>query len=571
MSVLVASCDYGAANQAINSTGVIVELESIETTVSGQFEDAATGKLLDVPVNLRFEGPDGNAVVDMYTDPIATQQVVGALTSFGIHNSRDPSSQNPLRLRVVATAQGYQKTSRQIEIHAAGTKNFTMSMLSTNPNRQPEGASGVRDKSGETSNDGAVQADLNVQTPNDNAEGRANLYLPEKSILRSEQSNVDGQLTVDLSHYSPTEKTLEALPGNGTVQTDTETERFAVAGYMNLQIRDTNGSKVSRIEGGKSGGEIPKSQVRFPDDAVHPTTGSSLKEGQELELFRYDTNSGTWSPDTTLTVEALPPNADKAGSGRGPNPPGKLASASGDLGVQWSPQDLNDNGWWAWGTRSKASSDLEAEVQVSSSEQEGNVGIVLKRPGLEYTNSHALDELEGGTHSLTTLVGQSSIPHYKDYALTLTTRDGQSQTIENVDPSGGSYTIKPPAPTSTPRVDVLFKAYPECPSDQKVRITSVPTVTIYYRESEAQSGAPWHTASADKITWVMDDPDNPTYIKWAELRLDGLEEDTRYDMYTTYDGKRYEASGRVTNKEEATIEDGRVLVEYGQDFSKVCS
>jgi hypothetical protein len=42
-------------------------------------------------------------------------------------------------------------------------------------------------------------------------------------------------------------------------------------------------------------------------------------------------------------------------------------------------------------------------------------------------------------------------------------------------------------------------------------------------------------------------------------------------MYTTYNGERYEASALVPSLASAPIEDNRVLLEYSQDFSSVCS
>ncbi|HKL88108.1 MAG TPA: hypothetical protein VJ884_03810, partial [Salinibacter sp.] len=77
--LLLNACDFGAARRAAESVGVIVELDSIETTISGQFVDAATGQLLENPVTLEFKGPDQNAPVDMYSDPISSQTATGGV------------------------------------------------------------------------------------------------------------------------------------------------------------------------------------------------------------------------------------------------------------------------------------------------------------------------------------------------------------------------------------------------------------------------------------------------------------------------------------------------------------
>jgi len=564
--LLVGGCDFGAAQQAVESMGVIVKLEPIETTVSGQIVDAASGELVETPVTLQFEGPDGEAVVDMYSDPLSSQEVTGGVTSVGIKNGRQPTSQNPVRLRVVAQAEGYKPTSEVIEIHDSGTKQFTLDLLSTNPAQQPNGASGVRDKSGTASAEGKMETDLDVRTPSDYQKGQAALHIPDKSILRSRQAGVEGQLTVDLSHYPANEATMDALPASGTIETGTQSERFGVVGYLNLRIQDEDGETVSRIT--DPGTDRTRTTVRLPEDAVHPSTGTDLQKGDELELFRYDTDEGTWHSDTTVTVRALGADAPRRAPASSTS---ETTASEGALALRWQSLDDNTSSWWAWGTRSTASCQLAAEAQVDANGQAGTVEVVLQRAGRKYSNTMSIDELKGGAQPLSALLGQSTVPRYEDYVLTLATRDGQSRTIEGVDPCDGRYSMTLPEPTSTPRTDVLFRASPECPGDQKVRITSVPTLTIYYRAQDAPEGTSWHTAGDDNITWVMDDPENPTYIKSAELRLDDLKQDTHYDMYTTYDGERYEASAHVPVRDTATIEEDRVLVTYRQDFSEVCS
>jgi hypothetical protein len=560
--LLFTGCDVGALQEATESMGVIVRLSPIETTVSAQVLDAASGELVETPVTLSFRGPDRTAPVDMYSDPISSQTVEGGVTSFGIQNGRPPSSAAPVRLRVVAEAEGYQTTSEVVEIHKQGTKKVTLNLLSANPNRQPDGATGVRDQSG-TVRSGRVARELNVETPARNGTGGAAVHVPRGSPLRASKRSADGRLTVDLSYYPPNEKTLGALPGSGTIGTDSRAPRFTVVGYMNLRLRDAEGRSVSGVMDRPGHSDVPHTRARLPNGAVHPATGQPLHAGDQLELFRYDEEAGVWHADTTVRVVPL--------DGPGPGKSQSAAGASSSLGIQWDPWAPRTSQWWAWGTQSRVSCAPDAQIQIAPNGQAGSLQVRLERTGLQYTGTVDIDALSADGPSLAPLLDQSSVPQYQDYSLTFTTREGQTRTLTNVDPCGGSYAVTLPAPPSVPRTDVLFRAYPECPAGQKVRITSVPTVTIYYRESNAPSGATWHTAGDEKISWIMDDPKNPTYIKRAELRLDGLKQDTRYDLYTTYDGKRHEASGLVPARSTAEIVEDRVLVEYSQDFSSICS
>lgn len=560
-ALVLTGCDFGAVQKATDSMGVIVQLDSIETTLSAQILDAATGKLVEAPVTLTFRGPDQSAPVDMYSDPISSQTVEGGVTSFGIRNGRQPSSTTPVRLRVVAKAKGYQTTSEVVEVHEVGNKQLTLDLLSTNPKEQPKGATGVRDESG-TVRSGRMAAELAVETPAKGETGTAALHVPEGSALHTRKRSVDGNLTVDLSYYPPTKETLNALPGSGTISTGSETERFSVVGYMNLRIRDAEGQPVSKISGKAEQSTGPRTTARLPKGAVHPDTGAPLQAGDQLDLYRYDDEAGLWHSDTTVTVQSLADQKKGGISGTG---------SKAALGIQWNPWAKTPAQWWAWGARSQTSCEIDAQVQISPNGQAGGLQVSLHRPGLQYTGSVNVGALSTDGQSLTNLLDQSSVARHQDYSLTVTTRDGQTRTIEDVAPCGGTYAVTLPAPPPTPRTDVLFRAYPECPAGQKVRITAVPTVTVYYRESDAPSGAPWHTASDENISWIMDDPENPTYIKRTELRLDGLKQDTRYDLFTTYDGQRYEASGLVPSRSTAQIVEDRVLVEYSQDFSSVCS
>ena len=563
VALVVGGCDFGAARDAVESVGVIVELDSIETTVSGQFIDAATGELVESPVTLKLRGPDGDAAIDMYSDPISSQTISGGITSFGIQNARQPAPDDPIRIRVVAHAEDYHTTSETFEVHEDGNKEFTLTMVRSDPNRQPEGATGIRDRSNRV-RAGQMTDALTLQTP-DEGTGTAALYLPDGSTLRTSKRPTSTSLTVDLSYYPTNEATLDALPGNGTMAVGSQTERFNLAGYLNLQIRNGTGTLVSKIETGPEA-PTPQMKVHLPAGASNPSSGTPIRAGDELTLYRYDAETGLWQSDTSVSVVYM------AGDGSASSTSHNAGDVGHDLGIIWNPWTSSSSSkWWAWGTPSESTCDIDAQLQIHPNGQSGGLNVTLQRSGLQYSGSTPVEDLANQAVLLSGLLDQSKASAYQDYELVLTTRDGETQTVQGIDPCSGTYSTSLPAPSSAPRTDALFRGYPECPGNQKVRITSVPTVTVYYRETEAPSGAPWHTADDEKIAWVMDDPDNPTYIRWAELRLDGLKQDTRYDMYTTYDGERYEASALVPSRQSATIVEDRVLVEYNQDFSSVCS
>ena len=121
----IGSCDFDAAKEAFDAFDVIVELEPINTVVAGLIVDANGNDLVEVDVTLRFAGTDAGAVIDMFSDPIQQQHVEGGLTSFGIQNSRVPSVNDPVILRVLAEAEGYMPGSATLQLDDVGQHQFT--------------------------------------------------------------------------------------------------------------------------------------------------------------------------------------------------------------------------------------------------------------------------------------------------------------------------------------------------------------------------------------------------------------------------------------------------------------
>lgn len=560
------SCDFGGAQDAVNSVGVAVELNTIKTTVTGTFTDAHTESLTKTPVTVQYKGPDADAVVDMYSDPMRRQTVRGGATSFGIHDVRAPTSQRPLRLNLLLNANGYLSTSKTVEVQSEGVTAVTAHLLSTDPRRQPKGASGTRDRSGKTTADGILRHAVNVHTPSVSTEGSAHLHLPKGARLYGETDPAQGILTTDLVHYPAQGTSLYALPGDGTIQDKNSTTRFGLVGYMHLRMQGEHGQIVSQVTSPTNAGTT-NIWVHLSDDAVHPGTGAPLRAGDELTLYRYHSSAGTWSEDTTVTVQDPKTNA-KQSAGRSSFTTASHDSDSG-LGIQWTSWSRAASQLWAWGTPRMASCPVQATVSMTTNGHEGSLQAILQRPGYAFQATASIDDLtDDGTVPLSQLIGSSTVPDASDYTLTVTIPSGKSVTTAPVNPCGGTQSITLPSAPSGGRTDVLFRAAPECPGDQKVRVSSLPAFPVYYRKTGTST---WQVAGSGRINWVMNDPNSPTYLEAAELRLDGLKQNTQYEVFTIYDGVRHDASDHVPDRSTATLEDGRVVVEYSQDFSNACS
>ena len=555
--VMTTSCDFGAAKNAVQSVSPTVSLPTTETTISGRAVEATTGALLQTSADLQFQGPNSDALLNMYGDPVSALTLYSGAISLGVRER--PSQDNPVRFQVVATADGYQSTSESVQLVAPGTKQFRLDLLSEDPTDQPEGAFGTRQRFDQIEN-GHLQANLLAETPSAPSGSNIGLSIPKGTALYEDNRPVGAPLVVDLVHYSVTDELLEALPGNGILASDAAPSRFSTMGYLNRQLRAAEGDDVSGLT--PANGTKPTMRVRLPDDAVNPSSGTTIQAGDPIELFRFDPTTGAWRPDTTVTVQLLSSGAAKHAAQR-------RASSGSSLGIQWSLQRSLQTRWWAWGHRSPRSCVPNKTIQVNTNEQFGNVELRLRRPGLQYQRSVSLDALRDDGGSLSTLLDQPTIPNHADYTLTLQTRDGQSRTVSSITPCGGTQSVTLPAPTDqTPRSDVLVQAIPTCPATQHIRLTSAPKVMVYYRELGTTG---WNTAGSNHVTWIKDDPNSPTYIKRAELTLDGLKQGARYEFTTTYGQDQYEAAVEVPRRKNATIKDGRAVVKYDRPLPNVCS
>lgn len=553
LAALMAGCDFGAAQTALESVSPTLDLSVSETTVSGRAVEASTGALLRSPVDLEVRGPARDAVLDMYGTPLSSPTLYGGSISASVRGA--PSLDRPIRFQVVAGADGYQTTSAAVEVTGAGTKEFRLHLLREDPARQPQGATGVRTQIDVPSGGPALRSAQSVVTPAGPAGGGAGLSLPEGTVLRSEGAAVDAPVTVDLIHYSITDRTLDALPGDGVVVSENDRYgRFAAAGYLNRQFRTRDGDALSSAS--TPGAPAPTMWTTLPTGAVHPSDGTRIEAGDPLALFRFDRTDGTWRPDTILTVR--------------PVRPGPTSKAGARLGLRW-PLDASSlsTRWWAWGHRPSGTCTPATSLTVAKNGQTGPVTLRLQRPGLQYTRTVSLDALTSGTPSLATLLEQPAVPRHDRYTLVLRTRDGQSRTVASLSPCGGTQAVSLPAPAApSARTDVLVQAVPDCPANQRIRITSAPKVRVYYRPE----GTPtWHPAGGEHITWVMNDPESPTYIRRAELRLDGLQDGVRYEFRTTYGQDQYEASVLVPDAADASSQNGRTVVSYRHPLPALCS
>jgi len=114
-------CDFQEIQDVADEFDVIIELEEIHTVVLVNLIDINTGTFLDESTTLTFKGDYAPAVVDIYSDPIASATVSHGSFSFGIDNLFAPTEDEPVEFRVIARSEGYDANSASVSIMREGT------------------------------------------------------------------------------------------------------------------------------------------------------------------------------------------------------------------------------------------------------------------------------------------------------------------------------------------------------------------------------------------------------------------------------------------------------------------
>ncbi|MEM1128225.1 MAG: hypothetical protein AAGI71_16380 [Bacteroidota bacterium] len=557
LSVLVLTgCDLTAATDAFDEFGIVVELEPINTSVSGILVDAATGDLVTRRATLTFGGQDAGTLIDLYSDPLRTQEVNGGLTSFGVANSTQPSPENPLEFTVTVEVNGYAPTTRVVRVDEVGPDNtFTVRLVNTQ--RPPEGVT-IDEETATTDASGAVAEAVEVATRADAETGAAaGVSIPEGTVFRTRGGEaLTGRLTTQVTHYSTTSTAaLEAVTGEFK---DAETgNALAALGIASLAVTDEQGRRAGQFDGAED------LAMTFAVDAD--------ESAEDLALSSFDPERGWVTLETEIT-EVDAPSATRLQGASGirwfsiriielPRIPGLLnTNYNTDLNYLLSRF-----------TVPSLTCSVSGNLTIARNGNTGPLEVKVQGGGLVYNET-----IKRGTDDVTVnfadLLPVTSV--FSGLTASVTVSAGDSETtVENVSPCGGTYTATLPTRQVDNTNQVQLHLIPNCPAGELARVTNVPTVQVFYRPT-GSSGTP---VAAGQPNWILNDPDSPTYLVRGELNVDDLDAGTSYTFFSTYDGQTYEEDIVVpepgTASKRVTDDNGveRDVVEISGEVDDVCS
>ena len=302
---------------------VTVNFNPVSTTVSGIFIDAATSEPIDdQTIEVTINGIDNGAVVDLAGSANVDYTVENGFLGFGIHQDVIPTEDLPLKLVIVAKAEGYLPTSLPVTIsHTNGTA-FELRMV--NIQNPPDGIVAIQNQDGEVDSEGKLISELQIQTPRVFGAGaKATVRIPQNTVIEDEFGNrLSGKLTTTVVFYSnQSEEALKAFPG-GLEVTLQKNEAgipdegfFITGGLVDIEIKDSHGNIGEKfISSGNGVGKVSADDdpveftVEIPGETINPETGAPLKDGDKISCWNYDSFSRTWN--FIRDIEIRGPTAD---------------------------------------------------------------------------------------------------------------------------------------------------------------------------------------------------------------------------------------------------------------------
>lgn len=264
-------------------------IEAPTYTLTGRVLDAKTGSpVADAEVKA-YETGSAKILFTGKTDPLGNIIIAGT--------SKDSN------INIVVNKDKYVDTGRQVLTTGEAVQNFTIAM--SNIDNEPEGVntevetiaaadvpSGITIDSSVTSNGKTVTTEVNI---------------PAGTTMTTENGDeVTGDLSMQVTNYSATEVTsTNAFPGGFAIVADvngTDVDgAFETAGFVSIEIKDANGSKVKDFD------QPIEVKMQIDDNFINPLTGVKIAIGDKVPVWSYDDTTAAWAFEQDGTVQDLNP------------------------------------------------------------------------------------------------------------------------------------------------------------------------------------------------------------------------------------------------------------------------
>jgi hypothetical protein len=552
---LLASCDFGAAENAIDEFDVIVGLPALSAVVNLQALDASDGSPISQEVQVVFDGQDESSVVDIYSDPLSEMTVEGGFANFALDSTRSPSSENPARLTLRAQAEGYNATSVSVQITEEGSVNRVIRLTPDNPEQSSEGTAGSRetvntDDNGETTT--AVTAETGeTSTGPDAAQGSAS--IPAGTSLQTAGGEpLQGQVTTDLSVFDNSAEAQELMPPEAK---ETENGRRQIRGAARFEVQDESGRTASQFGGG--GGDTTTVTADLPtinsDNGtpsitfVNPSTGESRTVELASSTSSQKRSAGKRAQEATI-IQFIEGDAFV------------IPTVGEPIDVPNLAEDLSGEIFLGVGVEPSQNCEPQGELDIAPNGQSGSLAVSVSGEGFATSTEVSIPGSESSFTLSAASLFSGTIPDAGPATVTLQTSDGQEVSTE-IDLCAGSASVDLPAPTSD-RISASVRVVPDCPQGERLPVSPpFDGYSVSYRQS-GNSGR-YQTVPKENITINTTDDDLET-VTSAVVPVSGVLPNTDYEFVGTF--------GEESSSQVVTMpgQDGAEVVVTDQELRGEC-
>ncbi len=287
--------------------GVTTRISNIPRTTSARvvFTDQNDGKIIKKSrINVTFTGIDANNVITTNNEPM-TSTIVDSMLVFAIADNIVPSVNKPVELILVAKADNYLSTSQRIVISSPGANDYVIPMVShttTVPGITSQSVPNI----GTTSAATGTTAPIVASSTSSSTIAGAEITIPAGTILKDKDGVVlSGTVAARITYFDATQPTsVASLPGGFAMRDENNAPgSFITAGFAAIDMT-VNGVDV------KSFGSPVNVNLGINLNTINPETGVAVKAGDQIPLWSYDKETGTWKNEGVQTITG----ADKPGN-----------------------------------------------------------------------------------------------------------------------------------------------------------------------------------------------------------------------------------------------------------------
>lgn len=317
ITLYVSGCDI---TDPLENIRVILNTKERPTTVSFIFRDSETNEPVgfnsENQVQITLSGRDRNLIIDLLNREVGGIRAEQGFVSFAIRDDVIPSEGNPVEFLLVAQAEGYISTSRQVLLTNKGSNAFEMIMVSRD--NLPSGVSGGRTGNlGNTSAQTGTASEIIIDSGAIGRDIPARVRIAEGTIMLDRSGNaLNGAVEADIFHFNSTDPaSLQSFPGGFAARvanfddlasvtrqpaslqnTDNQTVFFTTGGFLSLEIT-VGGQQVRTFS-------QPIEIEMELDDNAFDQTGTPVSPGSEVPIWSYDRDTGEWSFESYVVISS---------------------------------------------------------------------------------------------------------------------------------------------------------------------------------------------------------------------------------------------------------------------------